>query len=68
MNKRWEKMSKSKQNGIDPNLMLDEFGVDTLRLLSMADVAPQSARKWNSQSKFESRFTMLIIPSAKFNI
>jgi len=46
--KKWEKMSKSKNNGIDPELIIQEYGVDTTRLLSMAAVAPTSYRKWPS--------------------
>lgn len=46
----WEKMSKSKHNGVDPNDMFIEYGVDTTRLLIMADVAPTSHRNWNSNT------------------
>lgn len=28
----WEKMSKSKYNGIDPNEFIDKYGIDTTRL------------------------------------
>lgn len=48
----WEKMSKSKYNGVDPNDMFNEYGVDTSRLLILADVAPTSHRNWNTNSKF----------------
>ena len=47
----WEKMSKSKQNGVDPGDMFKEYGSDTTRLLILADVAPTSHRHWNSNSK-----------------
>lgn len=47
----WEKMSKSKHNGVDPSDMFREFGIDTTRLLILADVAPTSHRNWNSNSK-----------------
>lgn len=47
----WEKMSKSKHNGVDPETMLKEYGTDTTRLLILADVAPTSHRHWNSSSK-----------------
>ncbi|MCX2956025.1 MAG: class I tRNA ligase family protein, partial [Candidatus Portiera aleyrodidarum] len=30
-----EKMSKSKNNGIDPNVLINRFGADTLRLFVM---------------------------------
>ncbi|XP_044738626.1 probable leucine--tRNA ligase, mitochondrial, partial [Chrysoperla carnea] len=44
----WEKMSKSKHNGVEPNYMFDEYSVDTTRLLILADVAPTSPRNWNT--------------------
>ncbi|ODM87586.1 Leucine--tRNA ligase, partial [Orchesella cincta] len=44
--KIWEKMSKSKHNGIDPELVLKEFGVDISRLLSVSEAAPTSPRHW----------------------
>lgn len=48
--KQWEKMSKSKHNGIDPELVLSEFGIDTTRLLSVSEAAPTSARHWPPNS------------------
>lgn len=47
----WEKMSKSKHNGVDPSDMFKEYGCDTTRLLMLADVAPTSHRNWSTQSK-----------------
>ncbi|XP_014488438.1 PREDICTED: probable leucine--tRNA ligase, mitochondrial isoform X2 [Dinoponera quadriceps] len=46
----WEKMSKSKYNGIDPLALLDKYGIDTTRLLILADVAPTSARNWSEDT------------------
>lgn len=46
----WEKMSKSKFNGVDPSDMFSKYGVDTTRLLILADVAPTSHRKWNENT------------------
>lgn len=46
----WEKMSKSKYNGVDPDEMFNEYSTDTTRLLILADVAPTSHRNWNSNS------------------
>lgn len=43
----WEKMSKSKYNGVDPEDMFREYGTDTTRLLILANVAPTSHRNWN---------------------
>lgn len=50
--KRWEKMSKSKHNGVDPLDLLNKYGLDTTRLLILADVAPTSTRNWTEDSKF----------------
>ncbi|KAH0946768.1 hypothetical protein HN011_011740 [Eciton burchellii] len=46
----WEKMSKSKHNGIDPVNILDKYGMDTTRLLILADVAPTSTRNWSEDT------------------
>ncbi|XP_037939250.1 probable leucine--tRNA ligase, mitochondrial [Teleopsis dalmanni] len=44
----WEKMSKSKLNGVDPTDMFREYGTDTTRLIILADVAPTSHRNWSN--------------------
>ncbi|KAI4490502.1 hypothetical protein M0804_003446 [Polistes exclamans] len=46
----WEKMSKSKHNGIDPLELLKSYGIDTTRLLILADVAPTSHRNWSTDT------------------
>ncbi|KXJ76256.1 hypothetical protein RP20_CCG010031 [Aedes albopictus] len=43
----WEKMSKSKLNGVDPLEVLREHGCDTLRMILLGDVAPTSHRNWS---------------------
>ena len=48
----WEKMSKSKFNGVEPETVWDEHGVDTTRLLILADVSPRSERHWSKDSEF----------------
>lgn len=48
----WEKMSKSKHNGIDPLELIENYGVDTTRLLILADVAPTSHRNWSTDSMY----------------
>ncbi|KAG8188592.1 hypothetical protein JTE90_005948 [Oedothorax gibbosus] len=45
----WEKMSKSKYNGVDPQEVINEYGIDTTRLFILGNVAPQSPRQWNDQ-------------------
>lgn len=47
----WEKMSKSKHNGVDPSEMFQQYSTDTIRLLMLADVAPTSHRNWSTESK-----------------
>uniref|UniRef100_A0A0C9R6J9 leucine--tRNA ligase n=1 Tax=Fopius arisanus TaxID=64838 RepID=A0A0C9R6J9_9HYME len=51
----WEKMSKSKHNGVDPEDMFSRFGADTTRLIILADVAPVSSRNW-SEDTFQGIF------------
>lgn len=42
-----EKMSKSKNNGVDPRLMVDKYGADTVRLFSMFAAPPELSLEWN---------------------
>ncbi|MGV8931715.1 MAG: leucine--tRNA ligase [Luteimonas sp.] len=42
-----EKMSKSKNNGVDPKLMVDKYGADTVRLFSMFAAPPTLSLEWN---------------------
>ncbi len=41
-----EKMSKSKNNGVDPQILLDEYGADTVRLFSMFAAPPDQSLEW----------------------
>lgn len=52
----WEKMSKSKKNGVDPSELFDEYSVDSIRLIMLADVLPRSPRNWSKDSEFQARF------------
>ncbi|MPC09863.1 putative leucine--tRNA ligase, mitochondrial [Portunus trituberculatus] len=45
-----EKMSKSKNNGIDPQEVLEIYGTDTTRLLMLANFAPGSPRDWSEET------------------
>lgn len=47
------KMSKSAGNSVDPNLILEEYGADTLRL-AVLKVNPRKAFNWNSAVASES--------------
>ena len=42
-----EKMSKSKNNGIDPQAMVDRHGADTVRLFSMFAAPPEQSLEWH---------------------
>jgi leucyl-tRNA synthetase len=42
-----EKMSKSKNNGVDPQIMVDRYGADTVRLFSMFASPPEQSLEWN---------------------
>ena len=42
-----EKMSKSKNNGVDPQVMVDAYGADTVRLFSMFASPPEMSLEWS---------------------
>ncbi len=42
-----EKMSKSKNNGVDPQIMIDEYGADTCRLFMMFAAPPDMSLEWS---------------------
>ena len=41
------KMSKSKLNGIDPNIMIEKYGADTVRLYMMFTSPPEQSLEWS---------------------
>jgi leucyl-tRNA synthetase len=42
-------MSKSKNNGVDPQLLVDEFGADTARLFTMFAAPPEQTLEWSDE-------------------
>jgi len=46
---RIEKMSKSKKNVIDPNILLDKYGADTTRLFCLFAAPPERDLEWSEQ-------------------
>ncbi len=42
-----EKMSKSKNNGVDPQAIIDQYGADTARLFTMFAAPPDQQLEWN---------------------
>ncbi|QDW65780.1 leucine--tRNA ligase [Luteimonas granuli] len=60
-----EKMSKSKNNGVDPQVMVDRYGADTVRLFSMFASPPTLSLEWNEagvegMARFLRRFWRLV--------
>lgn len=46
---RVEKMSKSRKNVIDPNILLEKFGADTTRLFCLFAAPPERDLEWSEQ-------------------
>ena len=44
---RIEKMSKSKNNGVDPQELIEQYGADTARLFSLFAAPPEKDLDWN---------------------
>ncbi|MFP4208266.1 MAG: leucine--tRNA ligase [Wenzhouxiangella sp.] len=42
-----EKMAKSKNNGVDPQALIDQYGADTVRLFSMFAAPPEQSLEWS---------------------
>jgi leucyl-tRNA synthetase len=43
----WTTMSKSKNNGVDPQTLIQKFGADTARLFVMFAAPPEQTLEWN---------------------
>jgi leucyl-tRNA synthetase len=61
-----EKMSKSKNNGVDPQSMIDRFGADTVRLFMMFAAPPEQSLEWSDSgvegaSRFLKRLWRLVV-------
>ncbi len=44
-----EKMSKSKNNGVDPQALIEHFGADTVRLYTMFTAPPDQSLEWSDE-------------------
>jgi len=44
-----EKMSKSKNNGVDPQALVERYGADTVRLYTMFTSPPDQSLEWNDE-------------------
>ena len=43
----WTTMSKSKNNGVDPQQLIERYGADTARLYTMFTAPPEATLEWN---------------------
>jgi leucyl-tRNA synthetase len=64
-----EKMSKSKNNGVDPQSMVDKYGADTVRLFSMFAAPPEQSLEWHEagvegMARFLRRFWREVVAHA----
>ncbi len=44
-----EKMSKSKNNGVDPEPLIERYGADTVRLYTMFTAPPEQSLEWSDE-------------------
>ncbi|KAM6967529.1 leucine--tRNA ligase, mitochondrial [Aplochiton taeniatus] len=47
----WEKMSKSKHNGLDPQEVVQQYGIDTVRLYILYAAPPEQDILWDVKSE-----------------
>lgn len=47
----WDKMSKSKYNGIEPEDIIQKYGIDTVRLYILFTAPPEQDILWEAKSK-----------------
>ncbi|KAA6187825.1 leucine--tRNA ligase [Thiohalocapsa marina] len=64
-----EKMSKSKNNGVDPEALIARYGADTVRLYTMFTSPPDQSLEWNDEgvegaSRFLKRLWALAVGRA----
>jgi leucyl-tRNA synthetase len=64
-----EKMSKSKNNGVDPQEMVGKYGADTVRLFSMFAAPPEQSLEWHEagvegMARFLRRFWREVVTHA----
>ncbi len=65
----FEKMSKSKYNGVDPTVVINKYGADTARMFILFKAPPEKDLEWDDsdvegQYRFIQRFWKLIITNS----
>ena len=66
-----EKMSKSKNNGVDPEHIIAEYGADTARLFTMFAAPPEKELEWNENGlggsyRFINRLWRMVVENKAF--
>ncbi|EEX73215.1 leucine--tRNA ligase [Leptotrichia hofstadii] len=66
-----EKMSKSKNNGVDPEEIVKEYGADSSRVFTLFAAPPEKELEWNMNGlagayRFINRLYLLILSTADF--
>lgn len=66
-----EKMSKSKNNGVDPEIMINKYGADTTRLFIMFAAPPERELEWNENglagaSRFLNKVWRLVLENKEY--
>ena len=67
-----EKMSKSKNNGVDPEVIVKEYGADSARVFSLFAAPPEKELEWNMHGlagayRFLNRLFLLIEDTKEFS-
>lgn len=66
-----EKMSKSKNNGVDPETIINKYGADTTRLFIMFAAPPERELEWNENglagaARFLNKVWKLVLENKEF--
>ena len=66
----YEKMSKSKYNGVDPSVVIDKYGADTARMFILFKAPPEKDLEWDDsdvegQYRFIQRLWKFVINTFK---
>lgn len=56
----WEKMSKSKHNGLDPQEVVQQYGVDTVRLYILYAAPPEQDILWDVKSELSGQHPLRV--------
>lgn len=68
-----EKMSKSKNNGVDPQLIVEKYGSDTARLFMMFSAPPELSLEWSENglegaNRFIKRLWRIVYEHTKLGV